>query len=159
MLGIDILCVGKLNARFLKEGCDEYMKRLGSFAKVTVTELPETRLLGEGDAYAAKVIEDEGARILAVLQKRKGAVVALCIEGKKLSSEGLADYLDRAAGSYGAVTFVIGGSLGLSDGVKANANLCLSMSDMTFPHQLARLMLCEQIYRAMTINNNVKYHK
>lgn len=159
MLGIDILCVGKLNTRFLKEGCDEYMKRLGAFAKVTVTELAETRLLGEGDAYAQKVIEDEGARILAVLQKRKGAVVALCVEGKKLSSEGLAAYLEKTAGSQPSVTFVIGGSLGLSDAVKAKADLRMSMSDMTFPHQLARLMLFEQVYRAMTINNNVKYHK
>lgn len=110
----------------------------------------------------AKVVESEGEKILEILDKNASGsyVIALCIEGKELSSPALAAQFEKiAVGGTGRVSFIIGGSYGLSDAVKARANLRLSMSPMTFPHQLARVMLCEQIYRAFSINANTKYHK
>lgn len=159
MLSIDIVCVGKLSQSFLRDGCAEYIKRISPFAKLTVTELSEAKLTDEGGAGERRVIEDESARIKAHLSKKKQLVVAMCVEGKRLSSSELAAYISRAQNETSAIAFVIGGSLGLSEELKKNADLRLSVSDMTFPHQLFRLMLLEQIYRAQTINNNIKYHK
>ncbi len=159
MLSIDIVCVGKLSQSFLRDGCAEYVKRISSFAKLTVTELSETKLADESKAGEQRVIEDESARIMAHLSKKKQLVVAMCVEGKKLSSTELATYISRAQNDTSAIAFVIGGSLGLSEELKNSADLKLSVSDMTFPHQLFRLMLLEQIYRAQTINCNIKYHK
>ncbi|NLC78228.1 MAG: 23S rRNA (pseudouridine(1915)-N(3))-methyltransferase RlmH [Ruminococcaceae bacterium] len=159
MLSIDIVCVGKLSQPFFREGCEEYIKRLSPFAKITVSELSETKLTSEGAAAEKRVIEEESARIEAHIAKKKALVVAMCVEGKKLSSTGLAEYIERAKNETSAIAFVIGGSLGLSEEFKRRADLRLSVSDMTFPHQLFRLMLLEQLYRAETINNNIKYHK
>lgn len=159
MLAIEIICVGKLNQKFYKEGCAEYLKRLSAFAKVTVTELAETRLEGESEAAKQKVIEDESSRILAHLEKSRAVLAALCVEGQEMTSEQLAGYLEKSAMTAPRIAFVIGGSLGLSDALKKRAALRLSMSRMTMPHQLARLVLLEQLYRACTINANIKYHK
>ncbi len=159
MLAIEIVCVGKLGQAFYRDGCAEYQKRLGAFAKVTVTELAETRLDGESEAACRRVIEDESSRILAHLDKSRAVVAALCVEGEELSSVQLADFLQRSAMTAPRIAFVIGGSLGLSDALKRRASLRLSISRMTLPHQLARLVLLEQLYRASTINANIKYHK
>ncbi len=160
MISLQIVAVGKLKDAWLREGCSEYCKRLGMWSSVSVTEVDEYRLPDRpSPAQIAECVEKEGERILAKLPKG-ACVIALCIEGKQLSSEHLAAYLQKAAvDGVSAVALVIGGSYGLSERVKSAASLRLSMSPMTFPHQLARVMLLEQLYRAFSINANTRYHK
>lgn len=161
MQHIDLICIGKLNAAYFAQGVSEYAKRLSAYCDFRIVELPE-ETIREKNASAAsieKALDKEADRILASV--RKGAsIVALCIEGKQLSSEELADRIAQTAGSgAGDMAFVIGSSHGLSPRVKQAAVLRMSMSRMTFPHQLARLMLAEQLYRAFSINAGAKYHK
>ena len=161
MLNVEVLCVGKVNAAYLAEGCSEYAKRAGGLASLKVTELPEEpiREKNASEAVIRRALEKEGEAMLAHL-RRGTRVVALCIEGKPLSSEELAAWMQAGAvAGNGDFTFVIGSSHGLAPAVKQRAELRLSMSRMTFPHQLARLMLLEQIYRALTILQGGKYHK
>lgn len=145
MQKINIVCVGKLKEKFFSDAVNEYLKRLSRFASVTVRELAEMRTLRE---------EAEN-----ILKELRGACVVLAVEGKKLSSETFAEKMKRFADEGKEVTFVIGSSCGLSESVKARADLLLSFSDMTFPHQLMRVILCEQIYRAFMINGGGEYHK
>ncbi len=160
MRKISIVCVGKLKESWLREGCQEYMKRLNAWCTPQVMELEEFRLPERpSPAQIEECIQKEGERILKKLPT-SGSVVAMCVEGKLLSSESLAAYLEKTALSgSGDVTFVIGGSYGLWQQVKDKADLRLSISPMTFPHQLARVLLLEQIYRGFSINANAKYHK
>ena len=148
MLRIQLICVGKLKESFYIDACDEYDKRLRRYCALERVELPET-----GD------LERDGAAVLAKIPA--GAVViAMCVEGKLGSSEELAELLsEQALQGRSRVSFVIGGSEGLSDAVKKAADLRLSMSRMTFPHHLARVMVLEQIYRAFNILGGGKYHK
>ncbi len=161
MLKINIICIGKIKEKYFTDALGEYAKRLTAFCKFSVIELNEERIRSNtpNEAQIAEVIEAEGRRIL----QKIGAsdyVAAMCIEGKLLSSEELSETLDKAALSgKSTVDFIIGGSYGLSDEVKRRADLRLSMSKMTFPHQLARVILSEQIYRAFEISTNGKYHK
>lgn len=157
---VQILAVGKLKEGYLREASSEYSKRLGAFCKLTITELEEYKLPDNpSPAHIMAGLEEEGKRILAKVVQGS-YIIPLCIEGKQLSSEELSGTLDSIAiGGISAVTFVIGGSHGLSDMVKAQAKLKLSMSKMTFPHQLARIMLLEQIYRSFSISTGGKYHK
>jgi len=159
MRNIKIIVVGKLKEKYLVDGCNEYLKRLSAFGKVQVTELDESRLPekpSQGQIDAALSNEAE-----KILEKAKGStIIALCVEGELLSSEQLAAKLDdlEVKGS-GSVSFVIGSSFGLSPKVKSAAAVRLSFSRMTFPHQLMRLMLTEQLYRACSISAGMKYHK
>ena len=161
MQKITVICVGKLGQEFLQKVCAEYIKRLGAFCDLKLVELPE-ELIREKAASVSQItraLEKEGERILAAVPKA-ATLVTLCIEGKQISSEELAALLRERAGSGRAdLAFVIGSSHGLADRVKQRSQLRLSMSRMTFPHQLARLMLLEQIYRAASINAGTKYHK
>ena len=161
MQNIDLICIGKMNAAYFAAGVEEYRKRLGGFCNFRIIELPETALADKNasDKQIAKALQKEADAILASV--RKGAyLVALCVEGKQISSEELAEMLAQRAGSgAGDVAFVIGSSHGLSDEVKKAAALKFSMGRITMPHQLARLVLTEQIYRACTINAGMKYHK
>ena len=159
MLTVNLICIGKLKERYWREACAEYQKRLGAFCRLNVLELSEYRLPADpSDSQIARCIEEEGKAILNRLPG--GRAAALCIEGKELSSPELAGLLEQTAlHGESAVSFIIGGSYGLSEPVKRRAELRLSMSPMTFPHQLARVMLLEQIYRAFQINANGKYHK
>ncbi|PLT36015.1 23S rRNA (pseudouridine(1915)-N(3))-methyltransferase RlmH [Bacillus sp. V5-8f] len=159
-MNITIVTVGKLKEKYLKQGIDEYLKRLSSYAKVDIIELadekaPETL----SDVEMLQIKEKEGERILSKISA-DAHVIALAIEGKMKSSEELADTLDKLA-TYGKskVVFVIGGSLGLSKSVMQRADEALSFSRMTFPHQLMRLILVEQVYRAFRINRGEPYHK
>ncbi|MEC1478881.1 23S rRNA (pseudouridine(1915)-N(3))-methyltransferase RlmH [Bacillus haynesii] len=159
-MNISIVAIGKLKEKYLKQGIDEYIKRLSAYAKVDIIELPDEKApenLSDQDMKIVK--EKEGERILSKISP-DAHVIALAIEGKMKSSEELADNMDRLA-TYGKskVTFVIGGSLGLSDTVLKRANEKLSFSRMTFPHQLMRLILLEQVYRAFRINRGEPYHK
>ena len=157
MQNIDLICVGKLNAKYFAEGVAEYQKRLAAFANFRIIELPEEK--NASDAVVKKALEKEGKAILGNVRKG-AAIVAMCIEGKQISSEELAQFLaDRAGSGAGDVAFVIGSSHGLAEEVKRAAALKFSMGRITMPHQLARLVLTEQIYRACTINAGMKYHK
>lgn len=157
-MSVDIVCIGSLKEDYLKKAQAEYLKRLLPLCKINVIELSEYKLSKDPDSKEIEnCIKKEGEEIL---KKLSGAVIPLCIEGKKFDSVGLSDKLSRlATDGKSKVTFVIGGSYGLSDEVKARGEIKLSMSDMTFPHQLARIMLLEQIYRAFQIQKGSKYHK
>lgn len=161
MQHIDLICIGKLNAAYFAQGTAEYAKRLSGYCDFKIIELAEETIheKNASDAAIQKALEKEADKIFANV--RKGAtIVAMCIEGKLLSSEELAQKIaDAAQKGAGDMAFVIGSSHGLSPRVKQAASIKLSMSKMTFPHQLARLMLTEQLYRAFSINNNAKYHK
>ncbi|MED2977934.1 23S rRNA (pseudouridine(1915)-N(3))-methyltransferase RlmH [Bacillus swezeyi] len=159
-MNISIVAIGKLKEKYLKQGIDEYIKRLSSYAKVEIIELPDEKAPENLSEQDMKIVKDkEGERILSKISP-DAHVIALAIEGKLKSSEELADNMDRLA-TYGKskVTFVIGGSLGLSDAVLKRADEKLSFSRMTFPHQLMRLILLEQVYRAFRINRGEPYHK
>ncbi len=160
MLTVNIICIGKLKETYWREACAEYQKRLSAFCRLQIIELNEVRTPAEPSAaQIAQVVEREGEQIIARLPSG-GAVVPLCIEGKELSSEALSEFLQQAPlRGKSEVSFLIGGSYGLSDAAKAQGELRLSMSRMTFPHQLARVMLLEQLYRAFQIAGHGKYHK
>lgn len=157
---ITIIAVGKLKEKYLKMGIEEYLKRLSAYAKVEIVEVADEKApenLSEGDMLRVK--EKEGERILGAI-KNGQHVVALAIDGEMWPSEKLADKLDTWA-TYGksSIAFVIGGSLGLSEGVLKRADDKLSFSKMTFPHQLMRLILVEQVYRGFKIIKGEPYHK
>lgn len=140
MLNLRILCHGGLKETYLKDACAEYVKRLGAYCR------PE-------------ILEAKDDKALAALIRDRDYTVALCIEGKELSSPELARLLDSVMGSHSSLAFVIGGSDGLPESTKALCDFRLSFSKMTFPHQLMRVILLEQLYRAFNINCNGKYHK
>ena len=160
MLNVTVLCVGKLKEAYWRDACAEYEKRLKPFCRFTLIEVAEERLPDNPSAaQISATIEAEGKRLLERLPK-DCAVIPMCIEGKELNSPSLAARLDKlAVEGTSHIAFVIGGSWGLSEAVKSRAALRLSMSPMTFPHQLARVMLLEQIYRAFQISSGGKYHK
>ena len=160
MQRVTVLCVGKLKEKFYTDAAAEYVKRLQRYCKLDVVELPEYRLPEEpSPAEIQKALQTEGAAIRERLP-RGGAVVALCIEGKPCSSEELSRrIIDFGVQGKTQITFLIGGSVGLSEELKRRADWRLSMSPMTFPHHLARVMLLEQIYRAFQIQQGTKYHK
>ena len=160
MRNMTLLCVGRLKEAYLRDACAEYAKRLGAFCRLSVVEVEEERLPDNPSrAQIEAGLRAEGKRLLARVPSG-GAVVALCIEGKEMDSPAFAAALDRlAVDGVNAVAFVIGGSWGLSEEVKAAARLRLSLSPMTFPHQLARVLMLEQLYRAMQISGGGKYHK
>lgn len=159
-MNISIITVGKLKEKYLKQGIEEYVKRLTAYAKVEIIEIADEKAPENlSEAEMAQVKAKEGERILAKIAE-DAHVIALAIEGKQKSSEQLADTLDKLA-TYGKskICFVIGGSLGLGPAVLARSDDQLSFSKMTFPHQLMRLILVEQIYRAFRINKGEPYHK
>ena len=160
MQRVTILCVGKLKEKFYMEAVSEYTKRLSRHCKLEILELPEQRLSdspSQGEIDAA--LEKEAAAIREKLPKG-GAVIAMCIEGKLMGSTELAGKLQQFANEgKSQLTFLIGGSVGLHASLKQQADLRLSMSPMTFPHHLARVMLLEQIYRGYQILEGSKYHK
>lgn len=159
-MNINILAVGKLKEKYIQQGIAEYVKRLGPYAKVTIVEVPDEKA---PDSLSAADIEEvkrvEGDKILAKISADTYAI-ALAIQGKQITSEALAKQLDNLA-TYGKskIAFIIGGSHGLSDEVLERADMHLSFSKMTFPHQLMRLILVEQVYRAFKINRGEPYHK
>ena len=154
---ISIVCVGKIKEKYLKLGIDEFSKRLSKYCKLEVIELDDEKAPENlSDKEMLMIKEKEGKKILSKI-KDNSHVIALAIDGKNLSSEELAETIDKLGISH--IVFVIGGSLGLSDEVLKRANYKLSFSKMTFPHQLMRLILLEQVYRAYRINNGEPYHK
>ena len=160
MLSIYLVCVGRLKERFYQDACAEYLKRLSPYCKLTLLELPEERLPqtpSQGQIDAA--LEKEGQAIRSKLLPNT-SLVCLCVEGRLRSSEELASLVQTwEHNSAKHLAFVIGGSFGLAESLKAEAWVRLSMSPMTFPHHLARVMVLEQLYRAFKINEGSNYHK
>ncbi|MBP3361438.1 MAG: 23S rRNA (pseudouridine(1915)-N(3))-methyltransferase RlmH [Clostridia bacterium] len=157
-MNIDIIAPGKIKEKYFKDALEEYSKRLSAFVRLTITEIPDERIPdGASEKQLEKIKETEGEKILSKI--RGGAVVAMCIEGREYSSEELAGFLEKTAASSSRITFIIGGSLGLSEAVKNRADIRMSFGRITLPHQLMRVVLTEQIYRGYKIINNHSYHK
>lgn len=160
MLSIRLVCVGKLREQFFVDALNEYSKRLSAYCKFECAELNETKLgSSPSDKEIAAALDKEAADIERALGK-DAYVIAMCVEGMQLKSEDLAQRISSlAVAGRGRICFVIGGSFGISPRIKQRADMRLSMSEMTFPHHLARVMLAEQIYRAFKISEGSKYHK
>lgn len=153
MIKVNVVAVGKVKEDYFKKAIEEYSKRLKRFCEFKIIEVNEENSKSEIELIKQKEAEN-------ILPHLKGKVIVLAIEGKKISSEALAKKIsDIASFNQGTVTFVIGGSYGVSDKIKNTADELVSFSDMTFPHTLFRVLLTEQIYRAFTILNGVNYHK
>ena len=153
-MNINIVCVGKIKENFYKDAVSEYAKRLTRFCKFNVVEVAESRL-ESNDINKVKVIEGK-----SIISKLKGYVIILDLAGVMLTSTDLAEKIDDLQTSgVSEITFVIGGSYGLSDEIKQKADFTLCFGKMTFPHHLMRVILSEQIYRAFMINSNSEYHK
>ncbi|HEU4962465.1 MAG TPA: 23S rRNA (pseudouridine(1915)-N(3))-methyltransferase RlmH [Bacilli bacterium] len=157
---INVLAVGKLKEKYWKGAVEEYAKRLSSYAKVNVVEVPDEPTPDNASAAQEEGIKRKEAEKLLGKIGERDYVVALVIEGKSVSSEEFAGHLDKMAGQgFSTFTFVIGGSLGLHECVRERANYRLSFSKFTFPHQMVRVVLLEQVYRAMRILRREPYHK
>lgn len=160
MLSITLVCVGKMRETYYISAFAEYAKRLGAYCRFDLVELPEQRLPERPSQKEIHAALEKEAQAIRTRIPKGAAVIAMCVEGRLLSSEALARQLaGYAAGGTSKVCFLVGGSFGLDEGLKREASLRLSMSPMTFPHHLARVMLAEQIYRACTINAGTQYHK
>ena len=159
-MNIEIICIGKLKEKYWRDAMGEYAKRLGRYCRFKITELKEARLpANASDADEENVKNAEGTAILGAIQDRM-YVVALDVRGQEISSEKLAARMERHMNSgTSGIAFIIGGSLGLSEEVLRRADTRLSFSPMTFPHQMMRVILAEQIYRSFKIIHNETYHK
>lgn len=157
---IDLICVGKIKERFYKAAIEEYTKRLKSYHKLTIIEIDDEKdPQNESEASIKLLLEKEAEKIEKRLNK-ESFLIALAIEGKDFSSEGLAEYLNHLEENGKThLTFLIGGSYGLSESLLKKADLKLSFSKMTFPHQLMRVIFLEQLYRTSRIRSGQKYHK
>ena len=161
MLTVNIITVGKLKESYLRDACNEYIKRLRTFCKLNIIELSESRLSDNpSEKEITSALADEAKAMNSFLIVKDSFNVAMCIEGKQFSSVEFSQQLEKAAiNGKSTINLIIGSSFGIANEVKQMADLRLSMSKMTFPHQLARVMILEQIYRAFQISSNGKYHK
>lgn len=161
MMNVNLITVGKLKESYFREACAEYSKRLKAFCRLNIVELAESRLADDPSEKEIKAaLSAEGKAMRNYLTGKDCFNIALCIEGTKMSSEKLAEKLrDVSVSGKSTVNFIIGSSFGIDDEIKKMCGLKLSMSDMTFPHMFARVMLLEQVYRAFQIQNGGKYHK
>lgn len=158
-MNVNVICIGKLKEKYWEDAIKEYSKRLGGYCTLKIVELKEAKLpKNASQADERNVIVKEGEAVLGAI-KDSDFVVALEVEGKLVSSEDLAREVELATFNHSTIDFVIGGSLGLSDAVKKRADIGISMGRITLPHQLARVVLLEQIYRAYKIINKETYHK
>lgn len=159
-MNINIIAVGKIKEKYLKDAIDEYAKRLSRFCKLTITEIADEPMSDKpSEAEKSAILQKEGEKILSAI-KNTDVLISLCVEGQQLESEKFANFFaDSCLSGANIFTFIIGGSLGLLEEVKKKSKLKLSFSKMTFPHQLMRVILLEQVYRAFKINANESYHK
>ena len=160
MLNVKLICVGKMREKFYIDAFEEYRKRLQAYCRLELAEITEQRLSDRpAEKEITAALEREGQEILKAVPA-DAYLVALCVEGKQMPSEGVAELIAaRENSGKPKLCFVIGGSFGLSPTVKSRADRKLSMSQMTFPHHLARVMLIEQVYRGFKINEGSQYHK
>lgn len=160
MMNVQLIVLGKLKEKYMKDFASEYEKRLSAYCKMTVVELEPVKLSDNPSQSEIDNALIKETRMIKDKIAKNSYVFSMCIEGKQMSSEELSQKLcDIALSGKNTVTFVIGSSFGLSDEIKQMSDFKFSMSKMTFPHKLARIMLTEQIYRGFSISNNGKYHK
>ncbi len=156
MITVNLICVGKIKEKYIKIGIDEFLKRMNLYAKVKIIELKEDG----NDSNRDQSMEKESQEIIKTAEKNKGYNILLDIGGKNFSSEEMSEKIQNlTVTGVSTINFIIGGSYGVSDEVRKVSDLRLSFSKMTFPHQLMRMILMEQIYRWFSIFNNSKYHK
>jgi len=156
MIRINIVCVGKIKDRYIKEGIAEFSKRLSKYVKLDIVELAEE----DDNKGLENAINSETERIINAISKRNYSYnILLDLNGKMLSSEEMAEKIEKISMTNSEINFIIGGSNGVNDDLRKIVDFQLCFSAMTFPHQLMRLILTEQIYRWISINNNIKYHK
>ena len=159
MLNVKFITLGTLKEAYLRDAAAEYEKRLGAFCRFELVQLKEERLSDDpSESEIKNALAKESEKILALIPAR-AYVVAMCVEGKQLTSPELAEKLEEISARTSDVCFIIGSSFGLSDTVKQRADLRLSVSKLTFPHQLMRVILLETVYRAFNIQKGTKYHK
>jgi 23S rRNA (pseudouridine1915-N3)-methyltransferase len=159
MLNVKFITLGTLKEGYLREAAAEYEKRLGGFCRFEMVQLKEERLSDQPSENEIKnALDKESAKIFAEIPSR-AYVVAMCVEGKQCSSEELAEKLEEISARSSDICFIIGSSFGLADTVKQRADMRLSVSKLTFPHQLMRVILLEAVYRAFNIQKGTKYHK
>lgn len=161
MIKINIIAVGKLKEKYWRDAISEYAKRLSAFCKFEVVELAEYRLSDSpSEKEILQALDNEGKNMQTYIDSKNSYNIAMCIEGKFLSSTDFSEKIENCAvNGFSVINFIIGSSFGISDIIKKQCDFKLSMSEMTFPHQLARVMLSEQIFRAFQIQKNSKYHK
>ena len=157
---ITIICIGSIKEKYLQDALNEYVKRLSPSAQINITQIKECKLPDKpSNAEILKTLERESVSIKSLISKN-AYTISLCIEGKQLTSEEFADIISsKTLEGKNEFVFIIGSSNGLSEQLKKSCDMLMSFSKMTFPHQLFRVMLAEQIYRAVSIINNTKYHK
>jgi 23S rRNA (pseudouridine1915-N3)-methyltransferase len=159
MLNVKFITLGTLKEGYLREAAAEYEKRLGGFCRFEMVQLKEERLSDQpSESEIKSALDKESAKIFAEIPSR-AYVVAMCVEGKQCSSEELAEKLEEISARSSDICFIIGSSFGLADTVKQRADMRLSVSKLTFPHQLMRVILLEAVYRAFNIQKGTKYHK
>ena len=159
MLSVKLITVGTLKEAYWRDAVAEYKKRLGGFCRFQSVQLKEERLPEDpSDGAIRQALEKEAQKIMAEIPQR-AYKIAMCVEGKQLSSEELAEKLSDISERYGEVCFIIGSSHGLADSVKNSCDIRLSVSKLTFPHQLMRILLLEAVYRGFNIMKGTKYHK
>ena len=158
-MNINIICAGKIKEKYFTAAIAEYSKRMSRFAKFNIIELSDEKIPDNASEKEEAAIKDKEGKAMLSKIKDSDYVIAMCIEGQQLDSVELSQRIERISMSASSIVFVIGGSLGLSDEVKKRAQLRLSFGKITLPHQLMRVVLCEQIYRAFKISRNETYHK
>ena len=159
MIGINIICVGKLKEKYLKDAIDEYSKRLSKYCNLNIIEIQDEKLPGKVNDSIAKDIKQKECRKILNAIKKDSYVMALDLRGKQFTSEEFSKKIDEVpVKGFSNITFIFGGTLGLTEEVLKSANEFISFSKMTFPHQLIRVFLLEQVFRAFKISNNETYH-
>lgn len=159
MLNIQVICVGKLKEKYLKDAIDEYSKRLSKYCKLTITELQDEKIPDKSNPSIEQEIKNKECTNILRHIKKDSYVIALDLKGKTLSSEEFSEKLETLSMQTSHITFIIGGSLGLTDDLLNQCDLKLCFSTMTFPHQLIRVFLLEQIFRGFKIANGETYHR
>lgn len=160
MMNVNLIVLGRLKEKYMKEFAEEYEKRLSAYCKLTVTELEPVKLSDNPSQNEIDNALSKETQLIISKIPKNSYIFSMCIEGKQMSSEELSAKIeDIALCGKSSITFIIGSSFGLSEEIKRLSDYRFSMSKMTFPHKLARIMLTEQIYRAFSIRNNAKYHK
>ena len=158
-MNITIICAGKIKEKYFTAAIDEYKKRLSRFANIEIIEIPDEKIPDNASEKEEEQIKEKEGRAMLSKIKPNSYVVSMCIEGKQLASDELAQKISSISMQTSRIVFIIGGSLGLSEEVKSRSDLRLSFGKITLPHQLKRVIMLEQIYRAFKINNNEAYHK
>lgn len=159
MLSINILCIGKIKEDYLKSAILEYSKRLSKYCKLEITELPDEKIPEKLNEKTAEIIKQKESDNIISHIKKDSYIICLDLKGKELSSEQFSKYIDNLSLTTSHITFIIGGSLGLTEKILSLSDYKICFSKMTFPHQLIRLFLLEQIFRGFKISNNETYHK